>query len=825
MGDSFAANLVPVNIEDEMKKSYLDYAMSVIIGRALPDARDGLKPVHRRVLFAMNELGNVYNKSYKKSARIVGDVIGKYHPHGDVAVYDAIVRMVQPFSMRYPLVDGQGNFGSVDGDAAAAMRYTEVRMARIAGDMLADIDKETVGFLPNYDESLVEPDILPTRVPNLLVNGTSGIAVGMATNIPPHNLGEVIDALIHLIDQPDTGLLDLMALVPGPDFPTGGFIYGRQGIIDAYKSGRGIIRIRARAEVEETENQRPRIVINEIPFQVNKSRLIEQIAGLVRERKLEGIADIRDESDREGMRIVLEIRRDEEPEIILNNLYKSTQLQVSFGINLLAIDRNQPKLLNLKSALEVFIEHRRDVVTRRTRFDLRKARERAHILEGLKIALENLDEVIRLIRESKTPAEARERLIHRFSFSEAQAQAILDMRLQRLTNLEQEKILEEYGSVLQLIDELESILASDFKLMEVIKSELQEIRRLYSDKRRTEILDEAAELDMEDLIPDEDVVITLSNTGYIKRTRASEYRVQRRGGKGRRGMTTRAEDFTEHAFVASTHSYILIFTDQGRLHWLKVYAIPEVGTSGRGRPVINLLRISREERIADMIAVKEFAEDEFVVFATARGLVKKTSLAEFSNPRVGGIVAQTVREGDRLISAVKTTGDHQIFLASRNGLSIRFHESDVRPMGRAAQGVIGIRLEEDDEVVSLTTFVDDGCILTVTEKGFGKKTPTDEYRLQSRGGKGIRNLRISAKNGSAVGSRYLVEDRNLFLVTAKGQIIRMNTEHISTIGRSTLGVKLIDLDEADYVTSLTLVDGDDGPMEEITEDVIPENGQ
>ncbi len=809
MENSSAANLIQVNIEDEMKKSYLDYAMSVIIGRALPDARDGLKPVHRRILFAMNEMGNTHSKAYKKSARIVGDVIGKYHPHGDMAVYDAIVRMVQDFSMRYPLVDGQGNFGSVDGDSAAAMRYTEIRMARFAEDILSDIDKETVNFLPNYDESMSEPEVLPTRIPNLLVNGSSGIAVGMATNIPPHNLSEVIDALVHLIDHKDASLADLIGIVPGPDFPTAGFIYGRQGILDAYMTGRGIIRLRARTSVEENAKGRTAIIVTEIPYQVNKSKLIEQIADLVRNKKIEGISDLRDESDREGMRIVIELKRDEEPEIILNNLYKHTSMQSSFGINLLAIDRNQPRLLNLKHALELFLDHRREVVTRRTQYELRKARERAHILEGLKKALDNLDEVISLIRASRTPAEAKESLIQRFQFSTAQAQAILEMRLQRLTNLEREKILEEYENTLRLIARLEEILASETRLMEVIREELLEIRKKYGDARKTEIVDEIGEIVMEDLIPDDDSLITLSHSGYIKRTPVTAYRVQRRGGKGRRGMTTHEADFTEHAFVASNHSYLLIFTEQGRLYWLKVYQIPEVGTAGKGRPINNLLQIEKEEKIADIIAVKEFSDNEHIVFATRYGRVKKTPLSDFSNPRAGGIIAQAIRDGDALIKAAKTSGEHNIFISTRHGLSIRFHETDVRSMGRTAQGVIGIRLGKGDQVVSMTTFVEESQILTVSERGYGKRTHSSEYRTQSRGGKGIINLKVTEKNGPVVGAQFISEECNLILATADGQIIRMPTENIRTAGRSTQGVKLIDLDTSDHVTSFILIDADE----------------
>jgi len=812
------SSFVQVNIEEEIKKSYLDYAMSVIVGRALPDARDGFKPVHRRILHAMNALGNAHNKPYKKSARIVGDVIGKYHPHGDMAVYDSITRMVQDFSMRYPIIDGQGIFGAVDGDAPAAMRYTEIRMARIAEEMLADIDKETVNFIPNYDESLTEPEVLPTRIPNLLVNGSSGIAVGMATNIPPHNLGEIVNGLVCLIENPDTTIDELMTFIPGPDFPTRGFIYGRTSIREAYRTGKGILRLRARAAVEELTRGKLAIIVTEIPYMVNKSKLIEQIAALVKDRKIEGITDLRDESDREGMRIVIELRRDVEPEIVLNNLYKHTNMQTSFGIILLAIDRKQPKLLNLKQALELFLEHRREVVTRRTRFDLNKAKERAHILEGLKIALDHIDEIIRLIRSSKTPPEAKARLMESFRFSEVQAQAILDMRLQRLTNLEREKILEEYRQTLLLITQLEEILASPFKLMNVIKQELLEIKKKYADGRRTEIVDEVGEIQIEDLIPDDDSLITISHSGYIKRHPVSTYRVQRRGGKGRRGMTTHATDFTEHAIVASNHSYLLIFTESGRCYWLKVYEIPEVSTAGKGRPIVNLLKMEPGEKINSIIPVKDFPETEYVVLATARGVIKKTPLSEFANPRAAGIIAQAVSEGDRLIAAAKTSGQHHVLLSTRHGQSIRFPEDDVRSMGRIAQGVIGIRLREGDEVVSMTTFTDEGEILTVTERGFGKKTASGEYRIQSRGGSGIINQKITDKTGSAVGVRFVKDDCNLILVTAGGQIIRMNTATIRTAGRATMGVTLIHLDEADQVTSFTLLAAEDDSADENGDD-------
>ncbi len=816
--------LVRVDIESEMRKSYLDYAMSVIIDRALPDVRDGLKPVHRRILFAMSEMGNLHNKPYKKSARIVGDVIGKYHPHGDSAVYDAIVRMVQDFSLRHPLIDGQGNFGSVDGDCAAAMRYTEIRMARIAEEVLADIDKETVNFLPNYDESMQEPEVLPTRIPNLLVNGSAGIAVGMATNIPPHNLGETVDALVHLIDHPEATVSELMKFIPGPDFPTYGFIYGRQGIRDAYETGRGIIRLRAKAEIQEMAHGKSAIIITEIPYQVNKSRLIEHIARLVKEEKrIDGITDIRDESDREGMRVVIELRRDVEPEIILNQLFKHTAMQTSFGINMVAIDRGQPTVLNLRNALTLFLAHRREVVTRRTQYELRKARERAHILEGLKIALDHLDEVISLIRASKTPPEAKSALVARFQFSEAQAQAILEMRLQRLTNLEREKILEEYRQILLLIAELEEILASEPKLLAVIRGELLAVRQTFANARRTTIVNESADLQMEDLVADEDSIITISHAGYIKRTSAATYRVQRRGGKGRRGMATHAEDFTQHAFTASNHSHLLIFTDRGKAYWLRVFDIPEVGSAGKGRPIVNMVKFDPEEKITDIIVTRDFPESEFVVLATARGIVKKTPLSEYSHPKSFGIIAQSVPEGDRLIAVVKTSGEHEIFLATRNGQSIRFPEKDVRPMGRTACGVRGIRLHEDDTVVSMTALhQQEGEILTVTRKGYGKKTSSSEYRLQSRGGSGVINTRVADKTGEAVGVVFLAEDCNLVLVTAGGQIIRMNTSSIRSIGRGTMGVRLMDIADEDEVTSLALLAAEDEEDDETGENVQSE---
>jgi DNA gyrase subunit A len=801
-----ALEQIPVNIIDEMRKSYLDYAMSVIIGRALPDARDGLKPVHRRVLFAMNDLGNSYNRPYKKSARIVGDVIGKYHPHGESAVYDTIVRLVQDFSIRYPLIDGQGNFGSVDGDNPAAMRYTEVRMARLADELLADIEKETVDFGPNYDDSLKEPLVLPAKFPNLLVNGSSGIAVGMATNIPPHNLTEIIDATILLIENRGATLQELMAQVPGPDFPTAGFIYGRAGIRTAYESGRGIIIMRARAAIEKLGRDREAIVVTEIPYQVNKARLIERIAELVRDKKLEGIADLRDESDREGMRIMIELKRDEPAQVVLNNLYKLTPMQSSFGIILLAIINNQPKVLTLREALTCFIEHRKDVVRRRTIFELRKAEARAHILEGLKRALDMLDAIIELIRASKEPATAKEGLMSRFQFSAEQAQAILDMRLQRLTGLEREKIVQEYQETLKLIARLKEILASEKVLEGVIVGELRELQQNYGDSRRTEIVDEEVEITLEDLIAEEDVVITVTHSGYIKRTSASLYRTQGRGGKGRIGMTTRDADFIDHVFVASTHSYLLIFTNRGQVYWLKVYEIPDVGTAGRGKAIVNLVNMSRDEKIADIISVKDFEAERYVVMATRNGIVKKTALAEYSNPRSSGIIAISVAGDDELIGCGLTEGAHDVLLATRMGKAIRFSEEDVRDMGRTARGVIGIRLAEGDHVVAMSAFQGEGHFLTVTEGGFGKRTSVEEYPCQGRGGSGVINIRVGEKNGPVVNTCHVQEDSSVMLITAQGKLIQLHVDDIrNTQTRAAVGVKCIELEEQDYVASVTVV--------------------
>jgi DNA gyrase subunit A len=805
-----ALQQIPVNIIDEMRKSYLDYAMSVIIGRALPDVRDGLKPVHRRVLYAMYDLGNTYNKAYKKSARIVGDVIGKYHPHGDSAVYDTIVRLVQDFSVRYPLIDGQGNFGSVDGDNAAAMRYTEIRMARLTNELLADIDKETVNFVPNYDDSLSEPVVLPARFPNLLINGSSGIAVGMATNIPPHNLSEIINATILLIENPDASLDQIMELVPGPDFPTAGFIYGRGGIRAAYESGRGIIILRARAAIERMSRDREAIVVTEIPYQVNKAKLIERIAELVRDKKIEGISDLRDESDREGMRIVIELKKDEPAQVILNNLYKMTPMQSSFGIILLAIVQNQPKVLNLREALLCFIDHRKEVVRRRTLFELGKAEARAHILEGLRRALEILDQVIALIRASKEPAIAKEGLMTQFQFSAVQAQSILEMRLQRLTGLEREKIIAEYEEILKLIARLKEILASEKVLEGVVVEELKEVQEAYGDSRRTEIVDEEVEITLEDLIADEDVVITVTHSGYIKRTPASLYHPQGRGGKGRIGMTTRDEDFIDHVFIASTHSYLLVFTNRGQVYWLKVYEIPDVGTAGKGKAIVNLVNLGKDEKIADIIAVKGFDTGEYVVMATRNGIVKKTALAEYSNPRSSGIIAISVLEDDELIGCQLTDGSSDVLLATRMGKAIRFSEKNVREMGRTARGVIGIRLAGEDKVVAMSTFRGPGTFLTVTEKGFGKRTDVDEYPCQNRGGSGVINIKVGQKNGKVVNSCHVMEDTSVMLITANGKLIQLHTEDIrNTQARAAVGVKCIDIEEGDYVASVTVVAGED----------------
>jgi len=796
---------IPVNIEDQMRRSYMDYAMSVIVGRALPDVRDGLKPVHRRVLFAMSELGNEWNKSYKKSARVVGDVIGKYHPHGDTAVYDTIVRLAQDFSMRYPLIDGQGNFGSIDGDSAAAMRYTEVRMARLAGELLADIDKETVEFGPNYDDSLQEPLVLPCKFPNLLVNGSEGIAVGMATKIPPHNLGEVIDALVAVIDDPALDFDELIQLIQGPDFPTAGFILGREGIREAYRTGRGIIQVRARALVEKDRRTgRESIVISEIPYQVNKSKLIEKVADLVKEKKIEGISDLRDESDREGMRIVIELKRDMIPEVILNQLYKMTQMQTSFGIIMLAIVAGQPRVLTLHDVLARFIEHRKEIVTRRSIFELKKAEARAHILEGLKIALENLDEVIQIIKTSANSPEAKERLISRFAFSTLQAQAILDMRLHRLTGLERDKIIAEYNEIQALIKRLKEILASEVEILTIIKTELLEIKEKYGDPRRTEIVDKTGDLSLEDLIVEEDMVVTVSHGGYIKRNAVSLYRAQRRGGKGKTGMRPKEEDFVEKLFIASTHSHILFFTDQGKVYWLKVHEIPQGGRASRGKAIVNLLQLAPEEKVMTVLSVKEFSEGKYIVTATQNGTVKKTELMAYSNPRAGGIIALTIDEGDRLIAARLTDGTMDILLASSNGKSIRFPESGARPMGRTARGVRGMMLEGDDRIIGMETVTDAtaATLVTVTENGYGKRTDLGEYRVQSRGGKGIITIKTTDRNGKVVDIKLVDDDSDLMFITDRGKVLRTAVSHLSVIGRNTQGVRLMVLESGERIVAV-----------------------
>jgi DNA gyrase subunit A len=833
-----------INIEDEMRRSYLDYAMSVIIGRALPDVRDGLKPVHRRVLWAMNELGNQYNKSYKKSARVVGDVIGKYHPHGDTAVYDTIVRLAQDFSMRYPLVDGQGNFGSVDGDAAAAMRYTEVRMARLTTQILSDIEKETVDFRPNYDESLSEPSVLPARIPNLLINGSDGIAVGMATKIPPHNLTEVLDATVALLRKPNTSIQDLTKIVTGPDFPTGGFIYGGEELKRSYTTGRGVIQMRARAGIDRIgrgTTERDAIVITEIPFQVNKARLIERIAELVNEKKLEGISDLRDESDRNGMRIVVELKRDAVPQVILNKLYKLTPMQSSFGVINLAIVNGQPRVLNIKQMLEAFIDFRREVVRRRTEYELRKARARAHILEGLTKAIDALDYIVTLIRNSSSVDEARQWLMgntatmhevkswkgvptdltlagyigklqktmKRLEFSELQAQAILDLQLRRLAALERQKIIDEYEGIIKLIAELEEILANESSLRRVIIKELEEVKRDFGDARRTEIVEEGIELSIEDLIADEDVAITVTNSGYIKRTPITTYQRQGRGGKGRFGASTgKNGDFVEHLFIASTHAYLMIFTDNGQVFKIKVHEVPDAAASARGKAIVNLINIPTTRKLAGVIPVREFSEGRYVVMVTRKGIIKKTSLADFQNIRMNGINAINIDDGDELLDVVLTDGTKRIFIATNNGLAIRFDEKGVRPMGRATRGVRGIDLRADDFVVSLcaVSAEDNERMLSVSEQGFGKQTKITDYRFQSRGGKGVINMKTTPKTGKVVAVFTVDDESEIMIITQQGKLIRIEAESIRKTGRSASGVRLIKTDGGDMVTSASLVE-------------------
>ena len=804
-GELFKEKTDVCDIAAELKKSYLDYAMSVIIGRALPDVRDGLKPVHRRILYAMHELRNDYNKPYKKSARIVGDVIGKYHPHGDAAVYDTIVRMAQDFAMRYPLIDGQGNFGSIDGDAPAAMRYTEVRLKKLAHELMADIDKDTVDFVPNYDNSLMEPVVLPSKVPNLLINGAAGIAVGMATNIPPHNLGEIVDALVAMIHNPNISVADLMEFVPGPDFPTAGFICGRSGIKAAYETGKGIIKIRARATVERPRKGREFIVISEIPYQVNKAKLIEKIVLLSQQKKIEGIHEVRDESDRDGIRIVVELKKDGVAEVVLNHLYKHTLMESSFGIILLAIVNGAPQLMNLKEFLDHFLQHRKTIVVRRTRYELKKAEERAHILEGLKKAIENLDEVVALIRGSKTPQEAKAGLMERFGLTPVQSQAILDMRLQRLTGLEREKIVKEYEEVLKAISEYKEILASEAKVMEIIEHELISLKEEYGDPRRTQIIDEVKEFRIEDLIVEEDMVVTLSHKGYIKRNPLSLYRSQKRGGKGVTGLSSKHEDFIERLFVASTHDYFLCFSNKGRLYWLRVHEIPEASRASRGKALVNLLPLEHKEneRITAVIPVREFHSDRYVVMATKNGIVKKTSLEAFSRPRPQGIIAATVNGDDELIAAELTTGSSHILLGTKGGLCIRFSETDVRPMGRVAAGVRGIRLEEGDEVIGMEVIdQDEGTLLTVSERGFGKRTELSEYRTQVRGGKGIINLKITEKTGKVVAIMHVRDEDEVMLVARSGHIIRLPVRDVRPTGRATQGVRLIRLGEDDSIAAV-----------------------
>jgi DNA gyrase subunit A len=812
-------NKVPVNIEDEMKRSYMDYAMSVIIGRALPDVRDGLKPAHRRVLYGMKAMGLTSTRGYRKCAKIVGEVMGNYHPHGDASIYDTLVRMAQDFNMRAPLVDGQGNFGSIDGDPPAAMRYTEARLESLGDEMMTDLDKETVDFVPNYDETTEEPSVLPSPFPNLLVNGSAGIAVGMATNLPPHNMREVCEAAIWSIEasQAETPLTvnerqrKLIELVQGPDFPTGGFIIGRQGIHQAYLTGRGMVIMRAKAEIEVSKKgDRSSIVITEIPYQVNKARLIERIAELVREKTLEGISDIRDESDRDGLRVVIDLKRGEVGDVVLNNLYKQTQLQSSFGIIMLAIVGGRPKVLPLVELIETFVEFRREVVRRRTEFELRKAEARRHILEGLKIALDHLDAVIALIRAARNPGEARDGLIARFGLSQVQAQAILDMQLQRLTGLERQKILDELAELLQLIERLRAILSSDQLLNQIIVDELRAVQAKYGDDRRTVIAAEEGDFRIEDLIADEDVAITVSNTGYIKRTAVANYRNQRRGGKGRIGMRTREEDFVSHLFIASTHAYIMIFSDRGRAYWLKVHEIPDVGPDGRGKAIANLVSMQDGERIAALLTVRQFEANRFIVMGTKLGEVKKTELAAFSNPRAGGIIAMDVEQGDSVIAVQVSDGSNEMFIGTRSGMAIRFRESDVRSMGRAAGGVRGIELRDDDEVVAMEVLQPGGTILSVTEQGYGKRTGLDEYRVQTRGGVGIINIQTSDRNGKVIGVAQVSDDDELMLITQQGKILRMASKDIRTIGRATQGVRLIDIEGDDRAVSIArLAERDD----------------
>jgi DNA gyrase subunit A len=798
---------IPINIEEEMKVSYLDYAMSVIIGRALPEVRDGLKPVQRRILYAMFREGLLPGRKYSKSAGVVGEVLKKYHPHGDTAVYDAMVRLAQDFNMRYMLVDGQGNFGSIDGDPAAAYRYTEARLAKIAEELLADIDKETVDFTPNFDETTEEPKVLPSRIPNLIVNGASGIAVGMATNIPPHNLGEVVDGLVMLLEDPAISVEGLMTVIKGPDFPTGGIIHGTGGIRDAYATGRGLLRIRARARIEREHRGGENIIISEMPYQVNKARLIEKIAELVREKKIEGISDIRDESDRDGIRVVLELKRGEMAQVVLNNLYKHTQMETTFGIIMLALVNGQPHVLGLKKVLNYFLQHRREVILRRTRFELRKAQERAHILEGLKIALDHLDEIIALIRASKSPEEAKQGLMRGYPLSEIQAQAILDMKLQRLTGLERSKIISEYKETLKEIERLKAILGSDALVSKLIRDELLEIKTKYADERKTEITEETKEITIEDLITEEEMVITLSHQGYIKRNPLSAYRSQRRGGKGLIGMETKEEDFVEQLFIGSTHDYMLFFSNLGRLYWLKTYQIPEAGRAAKGKALINLLQLAEGEHISTALPVRDFKEGYLIMF-TKNGTVKKTALSAYSNPRGKGIIAVSLDEGDELIAVRKTTGENDVIIGTRNGLAIKFNEGDVRDMGRSARGVRGIRLFDGDEVVAAEVAEEKTAILTVAENGFGKRTPIEDYPRQGRGGKGVISIKLTEKGGKVVGLLQVRDEDEVVMITSAGKLIRTTAENISVHGRNTQGVKLMDTADDKIVSIAKVVEKD-----------------
>jgi DNA gyrase subunit A len=807
----------PVPIEEEMRKSYLDYAMSVIVGRALPDIRDGLKPVHRRVLFAMQELGLTWNRAYKKSARVVGEVLGKYHPHGDAPVYEALVRMVQEFSLRYPLVDGQGNFGSIDGDPPAAMRYTETRLAKIAHELLADIDKDTVAFTPNFDESLQEPVVLPTKVPNLLVNGSSGIAVGMATNVPPHNLSEVVDGLIKVIDNPEVTIEELMTVIPGPDFPTRGYIYGRGGIREAYTTGRGIITLRAKAHVEKMRGGREAIIVTELPYQVNKASLMEKIGELVRDKKIEGISERRDESSREGIRVVLELGRGEMPQIVINQLYKHTQMQTTFGVIMLALVARRPQVVNLKQMLQEFVTFRREVVTRRTQYDLARAEERAHILEGLRKAVDQIDLVIRLIRQAESPDAAKDALMRRLDLSEIQAKAILDMRLQRLTQLERHKIVEEHEQTLALIEDLKGILASEPRLLGIIKDELAALKEEFGDARRTEILAETADLTIEDLLADDDMVVTITRSGYIKRTHVEAYRSQKRGGKGVTGMETKEEDIVEDLFVASTHSYLLFFTNKGKVHWLKVHEIPEGGRQAKGKAMANVLSLAEGERVATCVPVRDFESGGYVLFATKQGKVKKTELSAFSHPRAGGIQAITLEDGDEVMAARRTDGQREVLLSTKLGLIIRFPEDEVRPMGRTAAGVRGIDVDEGDQVIAAETIKEGVTILTVTERGYGKRTPLEEYRLQGRAGKGIIDIKTAGRNGAVVGMLQVRAGDDILVVTTKGKMIRLHADEITSQGRNTMGVRIIDLDADDQVGNLARVEAEQASPEASSE--------